>query len=67
MNNLPAAYRDTFRKQFVPHLRQMAGESDPWEHLSETEIRYIWSSTFQENSQLSDDLIWVISKLVSLI
>ena len=66
MLHLPISVREDFRVRFVPLLREFAGSVGPWDSLTEDQIAYIWYGTFPDfNSQIEDDLLWIVTKLVS--
>jgi hypothetical protein len=67
MNSLPYPYQEGFRLKVIPFLRQIMGSiAGPWDLIPEDEIRYAWSGAFPDDqSQLDDDRVAVISKLVS--
>jgi hypothetical protein len=65
MSDLPEGYRNVFRLEFVPYIRYIAGLRGPWEQLTPTDIGNCGGDLFGDGeSQLGDDLIGIISKLV---
>jgi hypothetical protein len=65
---LPSPYQEAFRTGMIPHLRRIMGSTaGPWDPVSDDDIRSAWTNAFpDEESQMKDDHVAVISKLASL-
>jgi hypothetical protein len=62
--SLPQEYRNLFAERYVPLIRDLTGTLSPWEHPDADDIRRVFYSVFQPQSQLIGDFFTIVSKLV---
>ncbi|KAF8873950.1 hypothetical protein BD779DRAFT_1428106, partial [Infundibulicybe gibba] len=63
--DLPSEYREDFRSQFTPLIRQYASTLGPWEAPPEANILALFATVFElETETMDPNLISVVLKLV---